>query len=324
MPLTFVNGGSPTYPGVSFTSQTGLLTLLHDTLVTAGWFSIVNTPGANLIRLSGQSGFNQCYLQAEVINNKLSLRGSLDDGFNLTLSPVVGDGFMVDWGLEFEMTFTPGSDNRVWVTADESSFCIMVKDFNEANNIYAGWRFGWYDRWDENDSTAWGFAPLWTLNAYNFVARAAFDNALWDDVSSRFRNTVLNPSESFDQTDSVYPMEGYVSVYTQGLTSTLSSTVNANQFDSFRHYGNVNGYNGLVTPSLNYVLEGYNVDQDYSQIRLFQSQTTGIPLYYRGTVRFTATGFAHIATPGTVTTLTSGEVYITPGKTGLGMLIDKP
>lgn len=312
MTIVFANGGGPTYPGVTFTTSTGLLTLLHNTLVSAGWLSITNTPSSNLVELAGFSGFNACYLRAYVSANQLVLRGGHTASFS-AISPELLSYFTGSLA-NFSCQFTPGTTNYCWITADADCFCIMIRDSADTVS-YGAQRFGFYDRHDTQDEFAWGLGPLYTFTYGQLVARSALTATNWYDAGAQ-NNSTNKTAPYFGEKDVAMPIEGYISVYTQAnrcTGATDSSNINAGQR---RHYGNSNGATGAPQLSLHYVLEGSSAapHPSYSQ-----NGFAGYSFFYRGTVKFAATGMAHLA-PGSIATQ-NGKTYISPGPLGIGFQV---
>lgn len=332
MPIIYYNQGSGgSYAGIGFTNGQTLLGDIHDQLVLAGWPSLLDDRLNGQIRLKGVDGLDSCYVQitANVLASanstvRLNIRGSLDDTFT-QLSPDMATNLLTTSGIgpSWELDYTQGQANSFWLTADSGSFAIMIKDASEPNSIYSAWRFGFYDRHSTNDADAWGLGPLWTCTKGQYVARSAFDGSEWHNIEADFdsnagRTTTSTSSTTRDYyNQSAHPM-GYFNPFTQcltGLDSYSSSIVPGAK----RRFGAPNPYTGTIQPALHYIQEGFGNDfSSYPPIN--ESQITGLSLYFRGTVKHVACGFAHVPVPGTI--ISSGsQIFICPGLQGLGLRV---
>lgn len=121
-PLTFANGGNPTYPGVSFTSVTAGITQIRDTLQSAGWVTTTGSPSSLPLVMrtpNAIGGINAFIRITSSGSTNITIRGDID-GTGTNLTSITADTSGV-------FTIVDGADNRIWITCDEHSGMIIIR-----------------------------------------------------------------------------------------------------------------------------------------------------------------------------------------------------
>lgn len=153
MALIFTNGGAPNYLGFQFTNATGLIDQIELTLNSAGWATITKVAGSSLFArassiVNGSPAFIEFLVQPSTPPlQKLRVIGWSDQAKSSS-SP--------DF-QQLRLDFNEGGANRLWLTADQQSGCISIFSSSGAMN---GVHFGFLDRVDTADATAWGVGQI--------------------------------------------------------------------------------------------------------------------------------------------------------------------
>jgi hypothetical protein len=319
-----------------FTTSAQLLTKLHDTLVLSGWKSITNTPGSGLIRLSGQSYSDLCFLQVNSLTRgtklAIELKGSLDSTF-LTLShtlPTAITQTTETTRTRLDLRYSNGANNQLFLTASPDAFVIAISDFNESQGAISCWRFGFYDRIEPfRDNFAWGLGPVHFGLYQNYVARRYIDNSLWFNlgnsyplINARGDNTNYQPSNYyyFDQENAIQPYKSFMNPFSQCcmLNAQNGNPLNVNQTSGAFYIGNSNGVLNSIKPFPFWIQE-YGKSGTASGV-LPNSRSLPINTVMRGFVKYVASGFGHLPL-GSITTINSIQYLALGGGTPLAMII---
>lgn len=320
-----------------FTTSTALLTKLHDTLVLAGWTSITNTPGSGLIRLSGQSYSNFCYLQVDSVargtKTAIELKGSLDSTF-LTLSHTLPTAITQTTETNrtrLDLRFSNGANNQLFITASQDAFAIAIRDANEAQEAISCWRFGFYDRISPlTDNFAWGLGPVHFGLYQNYVARRFIDNSLWFNLGSSYPlinlrggNTNYGPNNYyyFDGIEpSIQAYKSFMNPFSQNcmMNRQAGNPISTSQSSGAYYIGNTNGVLNSIKP-FPFWIEEYGKSGTVSGV-LASETTLPTNIVFRGFVKYIASGFGHLPL-GSITTINSIQYLALGGGTTLAMII---
>lgn len=297
MPEFFVNGGSPNYLGFSFTDSTSLLTQIHDSLQTGGWISITNTPGSNLIELTGTAieTPDTCHIRLTT-----SLVSGSQYNLNITLSQ---QNTFVTNSPTLPLRWENGFTNRLWIggNQDYANFCIQSFS-GEVRTIHAGfldrvdplndpygYAIGYVNNENRNSLITGQSSP----NSYMYyVAKAAHDGANWDSGFTRFVNQSGDISFVPGKSSTVF--SAYVSGTFNRHASCLCpyntfSDTNTRNASRNGENGNINALNNKTILGEYFRVEGRGSSLDYAV-------TGQLPplIYFRGVVKGAVVGMSHL------------------------------
>jgi hypothetical protein len=187
MPLVFANGGAPTFPGVSFSSNEEAFTIIRDTLVSAGWTVLSGSPASPPVRLKSGITINGVYCVAELITvNTSNFR--IGGAHHNSLSTVSNTSDDSASGSVGHFVFNDGGDNRLWVTADEDTAVIIMspQTVSGATNFRCLY-IGRLDLNNPNDGWAWVVENFGRVDGYGnagYIAKTYMSNTNWAGRSS--------------------------------------------------------------------------------------------------------------------------------------------
>jgi hypothetical protein len=301
MTLTFLNGSSPDYTGYQFTTATELIDAIDTTLTSAGWTELAKTSGVSWF---GQGttvvGSHSCYVEFVISGSTLTIRG-WHESAKTTGSP----------DAIHTLTFTSGSTNRLWITADEDSGCICI--FNASGACF-GYHFGFLQRIDTTDQWAWMIGGLHStgyLQAYSAKAKHAATN--WKQLSADYANySVFGTSHSNPASAPLSTLDFMARLTVDTATnSTIGGNHSVNTINTnicyLVHYGKLN-YDGNAICDPYCYFEGRNSTTAYGAA----GSTT---LYFRGFVKHAYCGVASLVAAAQATNA------IAPDGTSLGYRI---
>lgn len=184
MGLIFLNGTSPDYSGLYFTSIEQLINAIENTLQTAGW-AVIDKPVDGLsLFMKGitTEGGHECYVEFKVTENS-----SVSNGYYLDQRGFSDEGKSAGSPADvLRHTFVVGSANRLWLTADNDSGALAILD---ANNTMRGAHFGFLNRIDTTDDGAWMIGWIHSLGyQYAYVAKTRHNGTAWRRLSDDYRN----------------------------------------------------------------------------------------------------------------------------------------
>lgn len=301
MPTIYLNGGSPNYTGAIFTNANELLALIKQTLESAGWLTITYVPGVNLFA-KGTTLVNahNCWVEFAISATTLTIRGWLEE------AKTNGSPDAIHTHL-----FTPNSDNRLWLTADEDSGCICI--FSDSTGESAGTHFGFLQRIDNVDLWAWmiGRTRVDGLE-WAYVAKAKINDVNWRLLSldylnaAGYNNLLQNlPLSTFDLVCRGKPGGSVAS------NANYQGLANTNPF-YLAHQGRRNYNNKPLVDPFCY-LEGRGATTSYSN---------SSPLFCRGFVKHAFCGVAsETAVSQILDPLTNNRILATGGTLWQGMRI---
>ncbi len=325
MPLTFVNGGSPDYMGSSFTTTSGLLTTIRNTLVTAGWTTVTDaiTASSNLL-MRGVTAVNNhnCWVEFTVKNNA----GVTNGKFLVIRGWLQALGTNKSPDDSTRLAFIETADNRLWMNCNQDYGCISILS-NDGQMLPI--HFGFADRISNSDDSAWyvGYIASFHRNAY--VARKVQDNTqIWHVTEREFTNALslstFHSTIPVDFTSAVtasysntnYLVQGLFDRYTVGLgtgtgahyVATGGLTTHVSQY-SFN--GNVNAVDNLPVLGEYFHMEGKSSLAGYTA-STGGSNTFAATLYFRGVIQGAVVGLASLAA-GVRVIDTEGNVYLSGG-----------
>jgi hypothetical protein len=298
MPQTFLNGVSPDYTGFQFTTAIALINQLETTLVAAGWTSLEKTAGVSLFvrGITAVNGHN-CWIEFLVSgtspNLTLTMRGWLEP------TKVVGSPNAIH-----TMTFTAGSINRLWLSADQDAGCICIFD---ASGACAGYHFGFLIRVDNSDANAWMVGRLYSSGyAYAYVARSIVGSVAWKQIGADYAGGTIDPWTGALSTHNL-PLTNIDFLKRIGGEAAFSITASTNP-GYLAYQGGRNYDNSVVIDPLCY-LEGRNSTTAYGS-----SGSTVLP--FRGFVKYGFCGVSGEAAAGQSTDTISGNKILSVGGSG--------
>jgi len=324
MPLTFLNGGSPTYQGIAFSDTTTLLTQIHDTMVTAGATSVTNTPASNLIELVLNATDNSDTCAIRFITSipqagtmRLSVYMAHTSGFTI-VSP------------EYKIECVNGNPNNLWVTCNSDFVNICIQSFSgSAQAIHAGF----FLRLDPAlDPFGFGVgiphATAYSFSSYNGQQTSQKVNLhVGKDISTGAINWFAPIDGFFNGTNTTlsansgrFPDPDQGAYFGQGFLNRHAAVVfpyidaeNTTNINAGRncHIGNVNGVNAKTVIGEYYFIEGLTDPSGYGD----DTRPTAIPLFFRGVIQGIAVGGSHLLDAAQVED-TTGQRFISCG--GLG------
>lgn len=271
----YLNGGSPTYSGVPFTSTTELLDIIKNTLVNeVSWTEESYANG--ILQLSCTDNGHTAYFKLSVETNNsllgtywLNIQGDYD-GTNTDLSP------------KLQILYNPsGTTNRLWISCNSSSACIAIYTDESDTPYMRGVHLGFLEREDpDNDATAVmvGYIDNSLSNAY--VKASYVGDIKWSRILDHtFYNNEFN---SLNQ--------GAYAGVTDRFTTIMSNNTTLKSNNRYPSYnaqnGNVNGVTGLPVFGTYYYIEGNPTNvSNYISIDDLAPE-----LYFRGYVQNCAVG----------------------------------
>ncbi len=260
--MTVINTGIPFFDGLSFTTGNEALTIIRDNLTA---WTIINDslPSSLLMRGTTNNGHN-CFIEFSVSGTSFYVKMNAN-----------GSGILSD-PLSFE--FTPGSTNKLWLTFDNDSGVICIRNEFTYQGAIA---FGFLDRFDELDEDAWGLFGLRAELLEAIVFRSKHNNSLFRTIGDDFNDADIFTSNSlsapyqgiFDRVVSAYPFGSY----------TNTGTANA----AYSAQNGQNNINGRPIIDRLYYIEGRGSKDAY-----FAVGDNPLPLYCLGYVKHASVGFA--------------------------------
>jgi hypothetical protein len=275
MALVFLNGGEPNYTGATFMDSTTLLNLIRDTLVSAGWTSLVENPGVS-IYLQGTSIDNSypCYIQFYTATNTGVTNGRYlyIRGWQTYTAPSTFTTASPDVTLFLQ--YIEGSSNRLWITADQESGCMCIFD---ATGISRSFHFGFLQRIELTDPWAWMIGYIHSMGyQYCYVAKSKINNTNWRKLSDDYYN-YPGTNDNYQ----VMPFSTY-DLLARGKPYNQYQDGNTSNAFRYAHQGRAN-YNGQAVIDPYYYIEGRGNSAGWSTTAAF---------YFRGLVKFTYCGVA--------------------------------
>lgn len=325
MTLIFGNGGTPSgnnpYPGLTYTTGTGLLTLLQTNLTSAGWTTQPGYPTADTLQMAGTTGVHGCLVEFVILTsptNLLQVRvGSTTTGIATPTSKHI-------------LQFTPGQTNKIFITADTFAGAIanfpftgtgeilhfgfpqLIYPATDSRAIYIGKAFTMVD-----NSTYPVTLPPGSCSAYDlcYVVESAANNTLSTRLSTGYTtsNTITPITGSYR-----YPIHTVFNINSSnGLGGTTQTSTTNTNVSYYSYLGGNDTRTGLPIIAPYYYLEGRATDTSYGS-------TAGVgvapTMHMRGLIPFIATGFSHLPSFSQWNT-SSGKVYITGDISFQGMRI---
>jgi hypothetical protein len=282
MPLVFVNGQAPDYSGFIFTTSTGVIDKVQETLVAAGWTTYYKAPDGLSLTMVGTTaaGVHTCSMEFNV-----GTYGSVTNGKYLNLrawhepTKVTGSPINIH-----RLIFVEGKINRLWLTADQDSGCISIWG---AEGSMTGWHFGFLDRIDTTDQWAWMIGQLATSSYPTaYVAKSKHANTNWYRLSNDFGSGTSANSAEFNSDYATYPQ------------TTLDFTMRGQWYENSLTYGDTrnaffNPWQGRLNYNGQAIIDPYCYMEGRGSMAAY---TVGsyLPLYYRGYVKNAYCGVASL------------------------------
>lgn len=313
MPLTFLNGGSPNFTGEPVFDGNSTLVNFRDTLITAGWvlesqlLSGGDTVGDYVIlRATSLVGSFNCWVRVSILDNS----DNIIDGYKIGVELSQNVGFTIASPI-YEMTYIgANTESRLWIAADEESFCVSLRSFN---GLMIGIHGGFLERVEPlTDQYAYAIGYLATIGLTNQyrVAKGAIDTGNWTEILNRdyFRGS---DSNLLDQQASIAPTQGTFDRYTTVVMPFINfESSSASNVGRNAQNGQLNGLDGRAILGEYFITEGLGGQSTYST-----TGNLGVPLYYRGNVKFAIVGVASLIASAQVED-SGGTRYLSTG--GLG------
>ncbi len=296
--INYYNTGSPLYDGISFNTYTELLTLIKVSLEASTWQTIVDDIAINktLVMQGKTPNDHLCLIKFSVNSNSSNyfvLQGILDD----INSPAL------------ELEFTSNEPNKLWLTADQDSGVICIRN----KLLYSGAiTFGFLERFDETDADAWAIAYLNNRLNHAYVARSKHDGTIWKQIGSDFASadnftSVSNNGGYQGIIDFIAVANPYISFFNTNLRNVGYSA----------HFGQVAETDRPII-TRRFYLEGRGSIDNYEPLG-----DNPAKLYNRGFVKHVANGFGKIP-QGKVEQDENGNRYLSVGGDGWqGMKINQ-
>lgn len=185
MAVAYLNGGGPTYPGVSFANQTEYCTLVRDLLLSVGWSVVSGTPSSLPIIFRSAISVNGVYVYlhfnyASDSGDTIRVRGSTD-GVSTNLSPEPNNTNSNAGAGPSPIYFTSGGDNRLWAVCDEDTLILYTRRSSDlwrtctyygrtdliTTNPIDGWAWGIFDLTPYRSSTIAHQFPGFFVRRFN-------------------------------------------------------------------------------------------------------------------------------------------------------------
>lgn len=300
MPTVFVNGGAPLYVGYQFTTAVDLIDTLETNLVSAGWTSVAKVSGATLFVRGVTSNSHNCWVEFTVTGTTtktLTLRGWLEEA-KTNGSP---------WAIH-TLTFTEGSLNRLWLTADSDAGCICIYS---ADGSCSGYHFGFLDRVDTTDQWAWMLGRIHVSGlVYGYVAKAKHANTNWKQLGADFAGATTDPigSVASSCTYSYNTFDFMKRIAYDHSGSAASQTTNVNTNAAYYAFNGGLNYDGKAIIDPYGYFEGRNSTTAYGS-------TGNNTLYFRGFVKHAYCGVASVAAAGQCVDSVTGYRILSVGGT---------
>lgn len=260
--MTVVNTGDPFYDGLSFANGSEALILIRDNL--AAWTIVNDNIPSSLLMRGETSNSHECFIYFAIAGNEFEVRMDAN-GSNTLSDPLT-------------FTFTPGSANRLWLTYDNDSGVICIRNEFTYQGAIA---FGFLDRFDETDDDAWGIFGLRSEILEAIVFRSKHSNSLFRRIGDDF-----NDADNFASTNLSGPYQGVfdrvISAYPFG---SYTNTGSANA--AYSAQNGQNNSNGRPVIDRLYYIEGRGSIDAY-----LTTNNNPLPLYCLGYVKHAGVGFA--------------------------------
>jgi hypothetical protein len=301
MPVVYLNSTTPgDYTGYQFTTAINLINTLDTNLASAGWTTISKVSGTSLFTKGVTSNNHNCWVEFVVSGSApsmtLTLRGWLEET-KINGSPTA----------THTLTFTEGSINRLWLSADSDAGCICIYN---ASGACFGYHFGFLNRIDLTDQWAWMLGRLYASGyLYAYVAKAKHANTNWKQLSVDFHsqtdpagtavNTVIQPLllSTFDFTKRI-------GVTVTSANARLNEVGGTNA--AYLAYNGGRNYDGQAIIDPYSYLEGRNSSTAYG---------VSTTLYFRGFVKFGFCGVASEVAAARIIDNTTGNIILSVGGT---------
>ncbi len=288
--INYYNTGSPLYDGIPFTTYTELLTLIKVSLESSTWQTIIDDIAINktLVMQGKTTNDHICTIKFFVDSNSSNyfvIQGILDD----INSPAL------------DLEFTPNEPNKLWLTADQDSGVICIRN----KLLYSGAiTFGFLERFDETDADAWAIAYLNNRLNHAYVARAKHDGVIWKKIGSDFAEadnftSATNNGGYQGIIDFIAIPNPYISFFNTNLRNAGYSA----------HFGQVATTDRPII-TRRFYLEGRGDVDNYESLG-----DNPAKLYNRGFVKHVANGFGKIP-QGKIEQDENGNRYLSVGGDG--------
>ncbi len=284
MPVTFLNGSAPSYLGQTFTTATELIDLIESTLVTAGWTTVNKVSGTSLFIRGVTTNSHNCWVDFVISgSNTLTIRGWLEAAKTNGSPDAIHTA-----------TFTAGSTNRLWITADQDAGCLCL--FN-ASGACVGYHFGFLDRVDNTDANAWMIGRLHASGiVYAYVARSRINNTIWRRLGLDFHMGTSDPIGGVVPPTNPGGHFG-VPINTFDFVKRLmvtSNFVNTLYTETSSYNAGYLAYNGGLNYDGNVICDRYGYLEGRGSTTAYGSAGNNT-LYFRGFAKFAYCGVASLA-----------------------------
>lgn len=309
MVLKFYSGTN--YTGQILTTMTEFLEFIRDSLIEAGWVIELDDIDPNFsLKIKGfdeeqNSPKDECFFHFyKNTNDKPAFKGYLGNDAD-------------EESIEREFSaWTEGENNRIWLTADSGAGAFVlfnggnslselftdytVCDYSQVSSIF----FGFYDRTDMNDEYAWGWGvPYYRVLEEQYVAKAHYNNNNLTTPWLRQEDIVKSNSLSSREWLTYYDLfnSNGQCIQIQGIFDRFSFPHNPSDnydYNNFSRNPSRQGYYGAKNAVDNkcyldkfFILE---LNNDFSGASEEKNTAYKRPCFYRGDIKFIATGMANL------------------------------
>lgn len=238
MAVAYLNGGGPTYPGVSFANQTEYCTLVRDLLLSVGWTVVSGTPSSLPIVFRSAIAVNGVYVYLHFdyaldVAHTIRVRGSTD-GVSANLSPEPNNTDTYHSRRHSSIFFDQNGNNRLWAVCDEDTLILYTRRSGDLFRTCT--YYGRTDLTTTNpaDGWAWGIFDLTPFQAqvtggYQFpgyFVRRFNSPVFWQTIpgNGNFNNVEWLKYNALTLTSREYPAR------------VASNTIGLGQFDAVNNY----------------------------------------------------------------------------------------
>ena len=296
MAIQYSNGGAPDYLGISITSATEIIDHIETILVAAGWTTVTKVAGTSLL-IRGVTPVNSynCWVEFTITGTTPNLFVNMEGW--LEEAKINGSGLYTFQRYSTSLnTFTDGSDNRVWITADQDAVLICI---SSSNGDTTGWHFGFTEHIRTDDQWGIYIGPLnsWNYGSVRVAKLYSDDTNLWFLVGTCFvlaENIGTNVATSRQPMSSTDALCTFVTSNGEPIGDTASKVYEENDPTDIHlaHAGRRNAYTGLPYVRPFFIIEGLDTDTGYmNENNPDNYASNGISdITVRGDIRFAYTG----------------------------------